>query len=76
MHIIVLLNDFIAWWFLGYRAVIHDGGFVREWEWCIYSAELTTCMLTGYVLLICDGNYLCFIICDSYVLMVNFILGS
>ena len=28
-------------------------------------------MLTDYVLLIHDGNCLCFIICDSYVLRVN-----
>ena len=39
-------------------------------EWCIYSAELSICMLTGYVLFICDTNCLCFIICDSFVPVV------
>ena len=41
-------------------------------EGCIYSAQLSVWMLTGYVLLIKDGNCFCLTICESYVLMVNF----
>ena len=65
----------IVWTFLAYRTVIHDGGFMRGWNGGIYSAELSICMLTGYVLLIHDSNCLCFIICDSCVLVVDFVLG-
>ena len=34
-------------------------------EGCIFSAKLSVCMLAGYVLLIHDGNCLCFIIYTS-----------
>ena len=45
------------------------------WNGAFFSAELSICMLIGYVLLIHDSNCLCFIICDSYVSVVNFVLG-
>ena len=39
----------IAWSFLAYRVVIHDGGVCEGLEWCIYSAQLSIYMKTGYV---------------------------
>ena len=44
-------------------------------EWCVYCVELSACKMTGYVLLIHNSNCLCFIICDSYVPVVNFVLS-
>ena len=65
----------VAWSFLAYKAVIHDGGAFAGLEWYIYSVEQSVCMLTSYVLLICDSNCFCFIRSDSYVPVVNFVLG-
>ena len=48
----------IAWSFLACKAVIHDGGFMRGWNGAIILQNCPFCMLTGYVLLIHDSNYL------------------
>ena len=59
--------------FLAYTATEHVGGFARAWNGIFTLQKSTICMKEHWVLLFHDHYCLCFVICNSYIFVIDFL---